>query len=295
MTSNKIVTFIDDDKNTKLHYAAVKGDLGEIKTELENNSEIDPINYLGWTPLMMATRYGHIDAVKLLLDKLADATRTNNFGFNILLMAVASGNLDLIYLILQHLLCGGVSKQSMQSIFSPVSLAVLFNNTNVLEYLLDNGFCINATTPLTELTPIMFANALRNTEIINLLQKKGAKNVNNCMNTQQSNSSQKCTKVPHPLILLNSNPINSQPSYVCVQQNGPMPRRCSDLVSPYFTPNITPMTSGVIYHQVFFPQNFSPNQYFSPVNAVPVYNSNEFLNVRLIPESSYFQPFNIGE
>jgi len=72
---------IDDDRNTKLHYVAAQNDVDGIKAYLRNESQvIDPQNYMGWTPLMMACRRGHFEAVKCLLVHRANATIVNNFG-----------------------------------------------------------------------------------------------------------------------------------------------------------------------------------------------------------------------
>lgn len=71
---------IDDDKNIKLHYSAAAGDEEELLKDLENEPKIDIENYLGWTPLMMACRNGHLNIVQLLLNHRADATKKNKYG-----------------------------------------------------------------------------------------------------------------------------------------------------------------------------------------------------------------------
>lgn len=80
-STNKTTVFIDEDKNTQLHYVAAQGNMEEVKKEIEENGhEVDPVNYLGWTPLIMATRYGHKAVVEYLVEKRADSTRKNRFG-----------------------------------------------------------------------------------------------------------------------------------------------------------------------------------------------------------------------
>lgn len=71
---------IDDDKNTKLHYSAAAGKEEELLKDLENEQKVDVENYLGWTPLMMGCRNGHINVVQLLLKCGADATKKNKYG-----------------------------------------------------------------------------------------------------------------------------------------------------------------------------------------------------------------------
>ena len=74
------MVIIDDDKNTKLHYAAALGNLEEIDKIIASKQKLDPENYLGWTPLMMAIRNANALAVDTLLIKGADATKKNKFG-----------------------------------------------------------------------------------------------------------------------------------------------------------------------------------------------------------------------
>lgn len=73
-------TYLDEDKNTTLHYCAAVGDKNGVMSELENGQKIDPENYLGWTPLMMAARNGQNEIVKVLLENRADSSRCNHFG-----------------------------------------------------------------------------------------------------------------------------------------------------------------------------------------------------------------------
>ncbi|KAJ8977503.1 hypothetical protein NQ317_017121 [Molorchus minor] len=154
---NPVIT--DDDKNTKMHYFAAEGNISELTEEIKIYQKIDPENYLGWTPLLMACRNGHKAAVNLLLQHHADATKKNKFGMSVFLVSIASGDLELVHQILQHLLCGGVSRQSLQHIFSPISLAILFCHQHILQYLISQNFAINIATHITGVTPIMFAAA----------------------------------------------------------------------------------------------------------------------------------------
>lgn len=70
-------------------------------------------------------------------------------GANVFLMAIASGNIDLVGFMLQHLLRGGVSKQSMETVISPYTIAILFDHAHIVNYLLMNSFNVNASAPLT--------------------------------------------------------------------------------------------------------------------------------------------------
>jgi ankyrin repeat protein len=149
---NKVV-IIDDDKNTRLHYAAALDNVAEIEKIVATKQKLDPENYLGWTPLMMAVRNANPDAINLLLKHGADATKKNKFGMNVFLISVTCGHLEIVDQILNHLLCGGISRRSLQKTFSPVALAILFGQAHIFKYLLERSFDPNATTPLTGCVP----------------------------------------------------------------------------------------------------------------------------------------------
>lgn len=70
-------------------------------------------------------------------------------GASVFHISIASGNEELIILILDYLLKGGVSRLSMESILSPLSLAVLFHKNSILKLLICKSFNVNIGTPLT--------------------------------------------------------------------------------------------------------------------------------------------------
>ncbi|XP_018567205.1 ankyrin-1-like [Anoplophora glabripennis] len=317
-----VPTIIDDDKNTKLHYSAAVGK-EELLKDLESEQKIDTENYLGWTPLMMACRNGHLNAVELLLNHRADATKKNKYGMSVFLVSISSGKLEIVHLILQHLLCGGVSRQSMQKWFSPLSMAILFNDQHILRYLIEQSFDLNATTRLTGISPLMFAAAMENCEAFTLLISKGANaTLKNCFGftangitefrnqklegkyneTNFLNPANLITNGPHmqpqmpvpPYIVISS----PQPTFYQLSPNQLVPshmRKSSNTISPGFyftTPNVTPITplSFVPPPQVFFPPEFSPNQMYSTTSVPNYYNDTDFLNVRVNSSNVYLSP-----
>ncbi|CAH0555234.1 unnamed protein product [Brassicogethes aeneus] len=315
-TSKNKVEIIDDDKNTKLHYGCVLGNKERVLKELEKCLKVDIENYLGWTPLMMACRNGHLEIVKLLLDKKADATKKNKFGINVFTICVASENLELIRLMLQHLLNGGVSKLSLQKIFSPLSMAVLFSNVEISSYLIQQSFNINHQAPLTGLTPCMFSAATLNTEMFDLLikcganehiqntagatakylidlkrqkkynkQKKTAKN-NVYLEPPQHQVQQQYHQANIPMIM-----VSPLPPYETHNMHGPPAnfRKSSDVHTPnYFMSPMTPITPVNFMPQMFFPPDFDAHQ---GMHYYGLYN--EVLNQRMYP-SSFLSPMTLN-
>lgn len=67
---------------TPLHYAAAIGNNDIVKLLLDKSAYIDAESPNKTTPIMMASRGGHIYTVKLLLDEGADATLKNDLGMS---------------------------------------------------------------------------------------------------------------------------------------------------------------------------------------------------------------------
>lgn len=93
---------------------------------------------------------------------------------NAFLISIASGKIDLVQILLENLLCGGISRQILQKILSPLSLSILFEKDEIFVYLIEQSFDINAVTPGTNITPLMFAAAMCNHKAYNQLLLKKA-------------------------------------------------------------------------------------------------------------------------
>lgn len=67
---------------TPLHYAASTGQIDIAQFLIEHHAIVNTLSPNGTTPLMMATRGGHVHTVKLLLDAGADVFIKNELGLN---------------------------------------------------------------------------------------------------------------------------------------------------------------------------------------------------------------------
>ncbi|CAH1133993.1 unnamed protein product [Ceutorhynchus assimilis] len=300
---------------------AAKNDVGGVATYLHKESNIvDPANFCGWTPLMMAARNGHFETVKLLLQRGANCTLTNRFGLNVFQISIASGNLDMIKYLLEHFLTGGISRRIIERRLSVISLAVLYKRPEILEFLIQNDFNINWPTLDTGVTALMFAHATENAEAIATLTKHKADATAISRNKQ---TAQDITVIRQQLKLLIAQkkamcreelqnqhlrkllqvkaPTNSPKhqlvivsplpylKYLTVPQQH-LVRKSSD-VSPISvaTPNMTPIMPNMFQPQFFFPPDFSPN-HRSPIPMTSLaynslmaksYRAEDFLNARI--------------
>jgi ankyrin repeat protein len=80
---------------TALHYAAAIGNNNIIKRLLEHSAYIDAESPNKTTPIMMASRAGHIYTVKLLLDEGADASLRNTLGMTAIDFAKKNNHSDI--------------------------------------------------------------------------------------------------------------------------------------------------------------------------------------------------------
>ncbi|XP_044267782.1 ankyrin repeat and SAM domain-containing protein 6-like [Tribolium madens] len=301
---NKVV-IVDDDKNTKLHYAAALGNLEEIEKIVAKKQKLDPENYLGWTPLMMAVRNSNAKAVDLLLSHGADTTKQNKFGMSVFLMSVASGDLDMVERLLNHLLWGGVSRQVLEKTLSPLSLAILFGHERILKYLLERRFDPNAATPLTAITPAMFAVAVANNKAMKrLLLYNADTSLKNCLGKTASDIAQTRHKkidiaptkqAPNlPVFVISPHTPNS-PVFQVAPNFGHL-RKSSNTLTPntpnFLCANITPIApmGPQMMPQVFFPPNFSLSNFASPMGAYDSSN-HSFFNATMTPSTMFFSPF----
>ncbi|EEZ99926.1 ankyrin repeat and SAM domain-containing protein 6 [Tribolium castaneum] len=306
---NKVVT-VDEDENTNLHYAAALDNLDKIEKIVAKKQNIDPENALGWTPLMMAVRNSNLKAVGLLLSHGADPRKQNKFGMNVFLMSVASGHLDMVERLLKHLLWEGTSRQKLQKTLSPLSLALLFGHDHIFKYLLERRFDPNAATPLTLITPAMFAAALANNKATKKLLRFKAdltlKNYGGKTASDIAQAKQKFCIAPkkqeqQPLIAMSPHTANSPvfSNFENFAGRGRLLRNSSNITPnpsiPMLCANVAPI-APVVPHmmpQMIFPPKFLPNNFTSPMG---VFHSNfGFLNVAMIPPVTYFSPYLLSQ
>ena len=126
-------------KNLRLYQAANDGDVNAVQAAISDGADVNFID--GETALMAATHYGHTEVVKLLLENGADVNAKTHRGINAMYIALVS------------------------------------ERTEVIKLLLSAKVDVNAGIPIEgkDYTPLAIAKKNGNTQIIELLEKAGAK------------------------------------------------------------------------------------------------------------------------
>ncbi|KAJ8968709.1 hypothetical protein NQ314_002164 [Rhamnusium bicolor] len=319
VTSIKVSKIIDDDKNTSLHHSAALGREEDVKKDLETEPKIDVENYLGWTPLMMACKNGHLNIVKLLLEHRADATKKNKFGITPLMFASAMENCPAFTLLLSKGAdtsirnCLGFTAHQITEDRNTMKEDVKQKKVNQQP----KPALINSPQKSLTLTkcsdqepPATLTKCHQEppTTLTNCHNQEPPITLTNCPHQEPPITIIKCPHQEPPSILTNSphlqphqhfQPqqipyivISPHQSFYQLPQNqiiNPHLRKSSNTMTPspnYFfaTPNVTPITplNFLPQPQMFFPPEFSPNQIFSPNAIQHIYgNPNDFLNARM--------------
>ena len=91
------------DGSTALHWAVYNGNAEMVRLLLASGADVKAETRLGGlTPIMMAARTGDADIVKLLLDAKSDAAAANANGTTPLMFAAASGRVEAIRLLVDR-------------------------------------------------------------------------------------------------------------------------------------------------------------------------------------------------
>ena len=164
-----------------IHDAAIAGDLDAIKALIAKRVNLEAKDKYQKTPLQYAALNGHLDVVKALLDAKARVNAKLYDRLTALDLAAENGFLDVVELLHSRggtigdmALLGAVSGQ--RSLTNPDGTAgqpEKFDNSDVVQYLLDNGANPNAEE--WGVTALKAARAYGNANIVNILMKAGAR------------------------------------------------------------------------------------------------------------------------
>ena len=92
----------DNDRETALSLAAIKGRLNIVKFLVSHGANVNHVNANGLTPLMMASLTGYSDTIKFLLEKGANINAVTPEGKTSLMFAVINGRIGLVKILLEN-------------------------------------------------------------------------------------------------------------------------------------------------------------------------------------------------
>ena len=115
---------------------------------------LDQSNVLGWTPLLLASRHGHVSVVNLLLQNQADVNAETKLAGNALTLAARGGYLQVCKALIEN----GIDLSPSTRIgtatceFTALMMAAHHGHDAVVRYLIDRGFpCLIADCYLSTL------------------------------------------------------------------------------------------------------------------------------------------------
>merc|ERR1712034_261816 len=114
------------------------------------------------TPLIAAAYYGHFKIIQLLLKEGAEIDYNSNCNGTALYCAVENAYLDIVEYLIQNK--ADVNLRTIEVGITPLSLATLKDNFEIVKILLDNGADVNKTTSDGR-TPLHFAAEFGSFEI----------------------------------------------------------------------------------------------------------------------------------
>ncbi|CAM3911073.1 ankyrin repeat domain-containing protein [Rheinheimera salexigens] len=193
----------------QLHDAAATGDSRQIAVLLSQGANIDARNALMRTPLMLATRANHIEAAKLLINAGADVNAKDAIQDSPYLYAGARGHLEILQMTLNNgadlastnryggtAIIPAAERGHVETVRTLIQAGTDIDQINylgwtalleaiiladggprhiaIVQLLLDAGANVNLADK-DGITPLQHARQRGYTEMVNILEKAGAK------------------------------------------------------------------------------------------------------------------------
>ncbi|XP_064638035.1 kinase D-interacting substrate of 220 kDa B-like isoform X2 [Lineus longissimus] len=155
---------------TFLMAASAQGNVEVVKRLLENDVEVNAVDFDDWTALHYACKEGQFDCLVTLLDNGASIEQRDVGGWTPLMWACYKGKADMVRLLLDK---GANVHVKGEHHMSCIIWAAGRGYTNIVEMLLDKGAKVN-TTDKYGTSPLVWAARKGHIEIIQVLLEHGA-------------------------------------------------------------------------------------------------------------------------
>lgn len=152
--------------------AASIGCLDRVKEIIrQDKSMCDKKNSSGWTALMYAAHYGHMDIIDFLLESKASVHVRNHHGCNALMVAAVCGNDTIVEILIK---AGSILETRDNRDWTALFHAVCTGYHNVVALLLKHRVNLNSCERATGMTPLMYAAKMGDIGLVKALLQKGA-------------------------------------------------------------------------------------------------------------------------
>ncbi|KAK3141007.1 hypothetical protein QOZ80_5AG0408850 [Eleusine coracana subsp. coracana] len=160
----------DANKRTALHFAARQGRTDVCAFLIDQlGLPVDPVDDDGETPLIHATRQGHLQTAQYLLDHGANPSVASNLGATALHHAAGIGNIELMKLLLSK----GVEVESESDAGTPLVWAAGHAQKDAVKLLLEHNAKPNTETD-DGITPLLSTVAAGSLPCLEVLIQAGA-------------------------------------------------------------------------------------------------------------------------
>lgn len=152
--------------------AASIGCYQRVKEILSGDCSVcDKNNNSGWTAMMYAAHYGHVDIIHMLLESKASVHVRNHNGCNALMVAVMCGNDTIVEILIK---AGSILETRDNRDWTALFHAVCTGYHNVVDTLLKYRFNLNSCDRATGMTPLMYAAQMGDAGLVKALLQKGS-------------------------------------------------------------------------------------------------------------------------
>jgi ankyrin repeat protein len=149
---------------SELHDAAFRGDLARVRKSIKSGVHVNPQTadgpkllrtaskgertntgfFVGTTPLMMASKQGHLAVMKYLLRNGAEANMVDSLGQSSLYMACTSGHLESCKLLVTHGSRTVLAIKDKKHQLTPLLLSCRQNEMRIAKWLVSEGVDVHA-------------------------------------------------------------------------------------------------------------------------------------------------------
>jgi ankyrin repeat protein/acetyl esterase/lipase len=156
---------------SSFHIAACVGDLTRVKRFVEQGTNVDVKDELGWTPLYWAASMAQEEVVEFLISKGACIDATTNNKRTPLHQAAGAGAAKLVELLLSK---GADLNARDKDNSTPLHVVAEIGHKNIVEFLIAKGADVNAKDNNGK-TALSYATENGHTDVVELLRKHRAK------------------------------------------------------------------------------------------------------------------------